>query len=329
MTPRIGLAVLAAALLAALSVSPAAAYRWDEHYYTVRLAFGAREGGEVAALCAQLADEAPELNAIAVYRRLMKHPLDYAAWTFGGSGPSETVGRMATVQQILHGLTGGSPDAVRAIALETGKSIGAVLRAEKDPRKRADAQCALGFAMHLYGDSFAHTRIKNPAKMYATGLGHFFDATTPDQPLSSATRLEMWRDYLATAPTLIPDGVRAAFEPVFSAAAELQRRARAGNQYAREELMHAETTALEGSGIKAALLEHNLSNRPCQAIADAAAKGLPATPSCEGAWSLYRGAAVKAFDDYDADPAHAAKPSRGAVKLPFFTGSPFTKGAEW
>jgi hypothetical protein len=312
-----------------LTARPAAAYRWDEHYYTVRLAFGAREGGDVAALCAQLADEAPELNAIAVYRRLMEHPLDYAAWALGGKGPDETVGRMVTIQQMLHGLTGGSPEAVRAIAVDAAKTLGEKARAEKDPRKRADAQCALGFALHLYGDSFAHTRIRNTTKMYPTGLGHFFDATTPDQPLSSAARLTMWQDYLATAPTLIPAGIKAAFEPVFAAAAESQRRARAGNGYARAELMHAETAALEGSGIQAALIAHNVSNKPCQAIADAAAKGLNATPSCEGAWALYRDAAVKAFDAYDADPAHAGAPSRGAVKRPFFTGSPFTKGADW
>ncbi len=326
MRNRIPLLLLAAALLPA---RPAAAYRWDEHYYTVRLAFGAREGGEVAAMCAQLADEAPELNAIAVYRRLMKHPLDYAAWTFSGAGPNETVGRMVTIQQILHGLTGGSPEAVRAIAVETAKTLGAKASAEKDPSKRADAQCALGFALHLFGDSFAHTRIKNTTKMYATGLGHFFDATTPDQPLSSPTRMEQWREYLAEAPTLIPAGIAAAFEPVFAAAAESQRRARAGNEFAREELMHAETKALEGSGIQAALIEHNLSNKPCQAIVDAAGKGLPAKPTCEGAWALYRDAAMKAFDAYDADPAHAAAPSRGAVKRPFFTGSPFAKGANW
>ncbi|MFI5361448.1 MAG: hypothetical protein ACHQ49_05720 [Elusimicrobiota bacterium] len=318
--------LLAAALLLAV---PAGAYRWDEHYYTVRLAFGAREGGEVAALCAQLADEAPELSAIAVYRRLMKHPLDYASWTLRGAGPDETVGRMVTIQQLLHGLTGGSPEAVRAIAVDEIKTLGAAARAEKDPSRRADAQCALGFAMHLYGDSFAHTRIKNTTKMYGTGLGHFFDATKPDQPLSSPTRLEMWRDYLATAPTFIPAGIKAAFEPVFAAAAEFQRRARSGNNFAREELMHAETQALEGSGIQAALIEHNLSDKPCQAIVDASAKGLPSKPACEGAWALYRDAAIKAFDAYDADPTHAAAPSRGTVKRPFFTGSPFTKGADW
>jgi hypothetical protein len=259
----------------------------------------------------------------------MEHPLDYAAWALGRRGPDETVGRMVTIQQTLHGLTGGSPEAVRTIAVDAAKALGEKARTEKDPRKRADAQCALGFALHLFGDSFAHTRLKNTTKMYPTGLGHFFDATTPDQPLSSAARLSLWRDYLAAAPTLIPAGIGAAFEPIFTAAAESQLRARAGNNFAREELMHAETTALEGSGIKAALIEHNLSNKPCQAIVDAAGKGMPVKPTCEGAWALYRDAAVKAFEAYDADPAHAGAPSRGSVKRPFFTGSPFTKGADW
>jgi hypothetical protein len=44
---------------------------------------------------------------------------------------------------------------------------------------------------------------------------------------------------------------------------------------------------------------------------------------------LYREAATRAFDAYDADPAHKDKPSRGSVRRPFFTGSPFSKGASW
>ena len=327
MRAKIARLPLAAAALALLASPPASAYRWDEHYYTVRLAYGAREGGAVAALCSQLADEAPELNAIEVYRRLMLHPLDYASWTLRGAGPDKTVGRMVTIQQLLHGLTGGSPDAVRAVARDAARALGGVLRAEKDPQKRSDAQCALGFALHLYGDSFSHTRLKNPSKMYPTGLGHFFDATMPDQPLSSAARLELWRNYLSSAAELISEGGSAAFEPVFAAAAAFQGRARSENGFAREELLRAETAALKGGGIDASPIEHNASDRPCQEIADAAAKGLPAAPSCENAWALYRDAAIRAFDAYDADPAHASAPSRGAIWRPFFRGSPFSKGA--
>ena len=318
-----------AAALALLIPRPAAAYRWDQHYFTVRLVYGSREGGATAALCGQLADEAPELNAIAVYRRLMRHPLDYAAWTLRGKGPDATVGRMVTVQQMLHGLTGGSPDAVRAVAGAATRSLLAQLRGEKDPQRKADEQCALGFALHLYGDSFSHTRIKNPAKMYDTGIGHFYDATKPDQPLSSPERFELWRRYLATAPTLLFGDFQAAFEPFFAAAAAVRARASSGNDFAHEELLAAERSALRDSGIDATPLRHNSDATTCQKVADEAAKGLPRAPSCEAAWTLYREAATRAFDDYDADPAHAAAPSRGPVRRPFFSGSPFAQGADW
>jgi len=287
-----------------------------------------REGGEVAAFCAQLADEAPELSAIAVYRRLMKHPLDYTVWMLSGGGPDKTVGRMVTIQQMLHGLTGGSPSAVRSIAISAVTVLGEAARAEKDPQRRADAQCALGFALHLYGDSFAHTRLKNTLKMYPTGLGHFFDATAPDQPLTTQPRMAMWREYVSTAPNLLPLTVKVALDPVFTAAAESQRRARAGNSFAREELARAETAALSGSGLSAVLIEHNVSDMPCQALVDAAGS-LRVKPTCEGAWALYRSAAAAAFADYDASPAHVGEPSRGAAARPFFMGSPFSKGVDW
>jgi hypothetical protein len=319
----------AAMALALAAARPAAAYRWDQHYFTIRLVYGAREGGAVAALCGQLADEAPELNAIEVYRRLMRHPLDYADWTLRGSGPDATVGRMVTVQQALHGLTGGSPEAVRSIASETARTLVDELRAEKDAQKRTDEQCALGFALHLYGDSFAHTRIKNAAKMYGTGIGHFYDASKPDQPLSSPARLAMWRRYLETAPALVFDDSKAEYEPVFAAAAASQLRARSGNGFAHEELLAAERSALKESGVDATPLRHNIDEAPCQKVADEAAKGLPRAPSCENSWRLYLEAAKRAFEFYDADPAHASAPSRGPVRRPFFTGSPFAQGADW
>jgi hypothetical protein len=329
MKPRIPRLPLALAAFALLASRPAAAYRWDQHYFTVRLVYGAREGGEVAALCGQLADEAPELNAIEVYRRLIKHPFDYADWTLRDRGPDATVGRVVTVQQMLHGLTGGSPDAVRAVARAATRTLVAGLRGEKDPQKRADAQCAIGFALHLYGDSFSHTRIKNPAKMYGTGIGHFYDSATPDQPLSSPARFEMWRRYLATAPELLFPDFKAAFEPVFAAASVFLPTAHSRNGFAHAELLAAERGALKVGGVDAIPLEHNIAGLPCQTIADAAAKGLPRAPNCEAAWTLYRDAATRAFDDYDADPAHAAAPSRGTVKRPFYTGSPFAQGADW
>jgi hypothetical protein len=319
----------AAFALALCAAAPAAAYRWDQHYFTVRLVYGAREGGPVGALCAQLADEAPELNAITVYQRLMKHPFDWIAWSTRSAGPDATVGRMVTVQQMLHGLTGGSPDAVRAIAAATARGLVAKLQAEKDPQRRVDTQCAIGFALHLYGDSYSHTRIHNPSKMYDTGIGHFFDASKPDQPLASPLRFAAWQSYLTTAPTLLFSDFKSAFEPFFSTAAAYQRAARAANGFSHAELLDAEHSALKVSGIDATPLHHNVTGAACQLIADEAAQGLPLAPSCEDSWTLYRQAATAAFDAWDADPAHADKPSRGKVSRPFFTDSPFAKGPNW
>ena len=129
--------ILAAAFLLAMAL-PGAAYQRDEHYLTTRLVLGAREGGDVAALCSQLADEAPELNASAVYQRLMEHPFAYASWTMRGTGPEDTVGRVVTIQQMLHGLTGGHPEALRAIATGAARDLWKTARAEKDAQKRAD-----------------------------------------------------------------------------------------------------------------------------------------------------------------------------------------------
>ena len=311
-----------------LAAAPAGAYQRDEHYLTTRLVLGAREGGDIAALCSQLADEAPELNAIEVYQRLMEHPLDYAAWTLTGNGPDGTVGRFVTVQQMLHGLTGGSPEAVRAVAAETARGLWKTARAEKDPARRTDVQCALGFALHLYGDSFAHQRIKNPALMYRTGIGHLFDGAKPDMPLCTPERMKLWRGYLASAPGLIPEGAIFSFESMFFSASASQLKARRANDYAREELMRAEAEALRGGGVIASPLARNLANHPCQKIADAAAKGLPRAPTCEGAWTIYREAAARAFAAYDADPAHADKPVR-STRRAWFEGSPFSKGAAW
>lgn len=91
-------ALLAAFLLLPLSARPSFSYQRDEHFYTTRLTLGPGEADDTAALCSQLADEAPELNALAVYERLMEHPADYANWSVFGRGPDATAGRVATVQ---------------------------------------------------------------------------------------------------------------------------------------------------------------------------------------------------------------------------------------
>ncbi len=316
-------ALALAALLSA--AAPAAAYQRDEHYYTIRLSVDKREGGDVAALCSQLADEAPELNAISVYRRMMRRPWAYGAWSLRDASSDESVAVMVETQQLLHGLTGGSPAAVRAIAAGLARELFERARAEKDPVKKADTMCAVGFALHLYGDSYAHTRIHNASRMYGTGIGHFFDATKPDLPLYSAARFDLWRDYVDSAPDVIPEAHERSFERMFTSAGETRRSARSANNWGLAELWKLEHSEVEQRGLECAPLPRNAAERPCSAVLADATKGLKTPPTCEGAWAVYRDAAGRAFEAWDADPAHAATPSRSPIR-PLPAVSPFSGG---
>jgi len=325
-----GRAALAAGLWLA-AAAPAGAYQRDEHYFTVHLALASLrpriEGEDVVAFCAQLADEAPELNAIQAYERLMRHPLDYAAWSMVGRGSDANVGRMVTIQQLLHGLTGGAPAAVRVVATAAARaSLSEVEAARGDPARRTDALCALGFALHLYGDSFAHRRIKNPRRMYQTGIGHLFDASKPDFPLA---RLALWREYVGSLRTLFPSASAETLDPLLASAEEPSRSARSANAYGRGELIRLETAELVRRGASPAPMPINAAKVPCQPLADAyaARRGWKSAPSCERAWALYRREAEEALAAYDAEPAHAGEPSRPDCARSFYDGPLFDGGA--
>ena len=315
----------AAALL--LAAAPARAYQREEHYYSTRLALGSAEprlpGDEVAAMCAQLADEAPELNPIAVYRRVMRHPFAYASWSLSERGPDATVGRMVTVQQLLHGLTGGGSAAARSIASETVKAALADAR-RAPPASRADALCALGLSLHFYGDAFAHRRIHNPKRMYPTGLGHMFDGSAPDLPFYSPARASLWREYSRSLKSLLPELAESKLDAFFRLCDDCLLRARQTNAYGGEELKRLESLELGRLGVATAPIERAPSARSCRAIVarHAAKAGLTDVPDCERSWALYRAVAERAFASYDSDPAHADAPSRGR-RRPFYDGPLF------
>lgn len=322
-----------AVLFALAAASPAAAYQRDEHYMSVRVALSSLKprlaGEDVVAMCGQLADEAPELNAIEIYERLMRHPLDYASWVLRGTGPDATVGRMLLVQQLLHGLTGGPADAVRAVARgAVARTFAAAQAARGNPAAHADALCALGFSLHLYGDSFAHRRLKNPKRMYRTGIGHLFDASTPDFPLCRPDRLEMWKEYVSSLRSLIPSVSAEALDPLLSGAAERLRAASSANAFSREELIKLETAELARRGLEPAPIPRNDKHLPCQKLVDAyaAARGWKDAPNCERTWAIYRAATEGGYAAWDADPAHKSEPSRPANSTPYMEGSPFDGG---
>ena len=103
-----------------IAKSPSQAYLRDDHNASVRVVLNSIEppldGEALVGMCAQLPDEAPEISAIDVYQQLMKHPVDYGSWVLRGTGPARTVGRMVTVQELQHGLTGGHPEGVRKVS---------------------------------------------------------------------------------------------------------------------------------------------------------------------------------------------------------------------
>jgi hypothetical protein len=286
------------------------------------------------ALCAQLPDEAAELSAIDVYKRLMRHPASYAAWALRGRGSPATVGRMAAVQQLQHGLTGGSAEGVTTVAQRVvSDALAELERAPKPGEERTDRLCALGLALHLYGDAFSHRRIKNPALMYPTGVGHLFDRTLPDLPLISPQRHALWSGYVRSAVALMPAGRAEAVEPMLSRCEPALRSAKGGNGFNEQALRVLLADWLKAAGVVTPFLpfDEKLRKAGCQALAarQAAAYGLDQTPSCERAWALFSGWSRREFQDYDADPARAAAPSRSRPVPPYYSGSPFDKGPEW
>ncbi len=324
---------LAAALLACALAVPAAGYQREDHYYSTRLALAAsRQGPEdaVVSLCAQLADEAPELNPIESYRRMMRHPLIYAWWSLRSIGADEPVGRMITVQQALHALTGGSSEAAHAIGLAAARStLKTAEAAPHEPEARADAYCALGFALHFYGDTFAHRRIHNPARMYPTGLGHLFDGVAPDLPLYNKERAALWRRYLSSFEDFLPGYETKKLEPFMTLSDEIRGRGHDSNAHGRRQLRQAESAELKRLGVVAAPLERAPGKLRCQQIVDdyAASHAIKTPPNCESAWTLYRTQMEAAFDDYERGPGEARAPAR-ALRHSFYRGPLFDGGAK-
>ncbi|PJZ58572.1 hypothetical protein [Leptospira barantonii] len=191
------------------------AYQEDGHFYTVQTVLNnfhtpsplTKDEIALVAFCTQLPDEVPELDAITVYKKLaLKHPFDYLLWVFTDHGSPKTLGRMAEVQQLLHGLTGGDSEHLRNVALVTLDRLRNDLTSKKE--KPPEKLCALGFAFHLLGDSFAHRKLRNDKKMYPTGRGHASDMTLPDHPVHSMERVSDWENYAKGIPGLFRSNLK-------------------------------------------------------------------------------------------------------------------------
>jgi hypothetical protein len=192
-------------LFIALSWRPAKAYQVAGHFYSIVSELGLQDRAalpftdtqmRVISFCAELPDLAKEFDAITTRAEI---PLwANVTWGVFSACWSNGVRHMVTTQHYLHALTGLPHD----VTLAAGKRTLSHLRGLVDANPRSmEAACALGFATHMLGDSFAHERMDHSGYQYDTGLGHFRDDTRPDHPLVTGERLQMWQHYLAEAGT--------------------------------------------------------------------------------------------------------------------------------
>lgn len=202
-------AVAATVLACALWPSWTFAYNEAGHFYSVGFAVRnlktpmPTNWAAIIAFCAQLPDESYELDAVELGRSLAPwHPVNIASWWHADMS-SIDIQRMVAVQQLLHGLTGGEAQAVQSVAADIVSTLALHVTKPGPGEPTSDQLCALGFAYHLLGDSFAHQTIDKPTGdpwlMYQTGYGHLGDGHKPDYPLydltSGAVRWNRWSDY--------------------------------------------------------------------------------------------------------------------------------------
>src|SRR5262249_39628664 len=152
------LRLLGAALLLALALCgsrPALGFEQAGHYYTISLISSLIQPPltapqiRVVAFCAQLPDHTSDLAATRGYARIRKEwtsPGALVGWLRRDEVSSIWIQRMVTVQQLLHGLTGGSASAVQNVAGNTARKLRPQALAAGDAAGVAP-WCALGFAL--------------------------------------------------------------------------------------------------------------------------------------------------------------------------------------
>jgi len=195
-----------AAIVLILSTT-SSAYNEGGHFYTVSAvlyesrqnATPAQPDALVQAFCAQLPDLAMELDAITQRLRVLKSGSDWQ-WGLLGRCGSSVSRHMVVTQFYLHGLTGAPTEKVRLAAAGIVRDIDIALAGTASVTERMNLWCARGFAAHLLGDTYAHSRLDKPDEMYPTGAGHGPDGRKPDYMLARAPHVgNQWTDWVQFA----------------------------------------------------------------------------------------------------------------------------------
>lgn len=187
---------------AAGSAWPVSAYNEDGHFYSVVAelrartpAFAERERAEaiVTAFCAQMPDLAMELDAVTLRVGVAESPSNWG-WSVLGQCWTTEVTHMDTAHELIHALTGTKPKPVTDAAVAIITELRTRRATEAFDPVRA---CAIGFGVHLLGDSFAHQRIGEEGMFtYPPGMGHWRDNHSPDYIVYNGPRERLWEDYL-------------------------------------------------------------------------------------------------------------------------------------
>jgi hypothetical protein len=320
------------AFLQPFELSPLLAYQEDGHYYTTYLVLASmpelklsRDETRVVAFCAELPDKTYGLDATISYTRLIGSFWQYLGWLFKDDMTGSETIRMITIEQLLHGLTGGNADTVTAVATSIIKTLATRAEQEKGSPARTTTLCSLGFAIHLLGDSFAHRQLEVPKKMYRTGFGHAGDFTFPDLPMFNDTRETNWIAYshsLATArapaiPTPAPtdpegqrlDGEVRKVDPTRKPLILTGAQSCLGNDCnegrLREEILRPDLAVLLGANefknVPSLETKNIDSNQSCQDVLKQYQAILTSElPICEDAWTRFRDIAKEEFRRPDA-----------------------------
>ncbi len=281
----------------------------------------------LVALCAQLPDETEEYDAVKQYKKFSSKSSWSELWDWVKTenndremrsilANSEATRELVTIQQLLHGLTGGDAEEMRDTAKAILKTLAQSWKEFNNDKSKSitdktEILCAIGFAVHLLGDTLAHKRLDSggldaPGKMYPTGMGHAYDGYKPDILLESVTGLNGIKYYSNQIPILFPERRLDADQlqkllAKLEAANEMWGRWRAGNKAREEIIEEAESWAKEKQ-----LRPDEHDNETCQSYLNNLIVGLNkkkqdqkdklCAPACQSVFAIFADTAKKQFN---------------------------------
>jgi hypothetical protein len=315
------------------------AYAYNEagHYYTLLALFDSRLSNatpqeslseiRLETFCAELPDLAQEFDAITQRTRVFESSTDYL-WGLSGQCQSPVSSHMVASQYYLHGLAGTPAPALRAAARDIFASIDDELQKQGPAsEQRRNLICARGLAAHLYGDSFAHVRLKSEkpgffssiieTEMYDTGLGHARDGHEPDYLYGHNISVDKWPEWVADAGTLIATGAdtRHVLDTHIGCANNSYADCDVHDEGMLENLIHMKATVMVDMKNLLANGNTGIGNMErattCAKVVETAFPDVGDRPNCGDTWKFYLEKAVPAFFEQGIDPTSRSKASAG------------------